>query len=142
MLRLLLIFIIIASFLPLRAQEKLGYYTLINKADSLIFEKKIGKAYSLYKKAVAISAINPYTDIELVKLSLKMNDRKKAKKYLELAIENGAFLDMIEADSNLNSYFKKDEQWNIKYNVLRQKHLARIPHLEERMALLKMLEKD
>ena len=142
MLKYFFLAILISMSFSLSAQVNTSYYSLTNKADSLIFEKKIPEAYLLYLKALRISDIDPYSDIELVKLALKVKDFKRANKYIKIAIKNGAFLGMLEADSNVNKFFKKDIKWKGTYDFLRQKHLAKIPYLEDRTTLLNMLEKD
>jgi len=91
---------------------------------------------------IKISDIDPFIDIELVKLSLKAKDFKRAKKHLKKSILNGATLGMLQVDSNVNNFLMRDIKWKETYNFLRQKHLSKIPHLEERITLLKMLESD
>ncbi|RZK18475.1 MAG: hypothetical protein EOO43_12490 [Flavobacterium sp.] len=80
--------------------------------------------------------------MSLVKMSLELKDYKKTTSYLDLAIKNGAFLDMLESDSNVFKFVKQDPLWMTKFAKLRQEHLASIPHLEDRTTLVTMLEKD
>lgn len=142
MLKSFFVFILISISFQVEAQKSIRYFYLKNTADSLIFEKNTHDAYLLYRKMIKISDIDPFIDIELVKLSLKAKDFKRAKKYLKQSILNGAFLGMLEVDSNVNFFLKQNTNWRETYDFLRQKHLSKIPHLEERTILLNMLEKD
>ncbi|OJZ15113.1 DUF6624 domain-containing protein [Sphingobacterium sp. 40-24] len=137
----LILFLIFISC-HVKAQKSSSYFYLKNTADSLIFEKKTPEAYLLYRKMVKISDIDPFIDIELVKLALKVKDSKTAEKYLKQSILNGASLGMLEVDSNVNSFLKHHTNWRKTYDLLRQKHLSKIAHLEDRITLLNMLEKD
>lgn len=142
MLKYFIIFTAVFISFSVKAQKNTQYFYLKNTADSLIFEKKIDEAYPLYRKMVKIIDIDPFVDIELIKLSLKVNDLKIAKKYLKKSILNGATLGMLQVDSNVNKFLMRDIKWKETYDFLRQKHLSKIPHLEERITLLKMLESD
>ncbi|WP_343555534.1 DUF6624 domain-containing protein [Sphingobacterium sp.] len=142
MLKLFFVFILISNCFQVEAQKSARYFYLKNTADSLIFEKNTREAYLLYRKMIKISDIDPFIDIELVKLSLKAKDFKRAKKYLKKSILNGATLGMLQVDSNVNNFLMRGIKWKETYNFLRQKHLSKIPHLEERITLLKMLESD
>lgn len=141
MLKFFLISFLFLNF-SLYGQRKLDYYTYINKGDSCRFEKNYKDAYRFYIKAVHISDVNPYNIMELAKMSLKLGNLKKTTSHLNLAIKKGAFLGMLESDSNIINFVKKDPLWMKKFNHRRQQHLASIPFLEERTILVNMLEKD
>ena len=126
----------------LYGQGKLDYFTFINKGDSCRYEKNFRAAINFYSKAISISAVNPYNIMSMVKTSLELKHYKKVTFYLNLAVKNGAFLGMLESDSNVFKFVKQDPLWMTKFAKLRQEHLASIPHLEDRTTLVTMLEKD
>lgn len=124
------------------AQQIPKYLELIKSADSLSNSKDLLGAKKQYEEAFSISSGDPQALLSLAKIELRISKGLSPGKSLIKAIENGADLDMLVADSFVNSYFKSNQSLHNQFSTIHNKYLSKIKYLDERTQLLTMLGND
>lgn len=144
MLKTLFFFAIFLSTVAVASaqNEMIKYFTLVNKADSLSKAKNLVKANNIYLKALAISDNNPEVSLSAAKINLQLQRFKQAGNQIRKAARNGADQNMIAADSLIFTFFKQNRQLQKGVAEMRRIYLSEIKNLDERTALLTMVEKD
>ena len=124
------------------SQNLKEHYKFNNEGDSLVRVNKINDATYSYKKALKYFDNDYLTHQSLAAIYLRLNKNKKADYHLRLAISNGIELGLLKNDTTIKKYFKENLAWSAYYKEINQKFLSKIPYQEERITLIKLLEKD
>ena len=124
------------------SQNVKEHYKFNNEGDSLVSVYKINEAIQSYKKALKYFANDYNTHQSLAALYLRIKNNKKADSHLRLAISNGIELGLLKNDTTIKKYFNENPEWSNYYREINQNFMSKIPHQEERITLIKLLERD
>jgi len=104
------------------AQDMDGYYKLKTKADSLALADDVLQSEVTYLKALHVFNHDPLLHINLAAVYLRTGETEKAEKFIALAIENGATMQVLRSSSSIGNYLKHSPKMEEAYTTLARQH--------------------
>ncbi|WP_069661336.1 tetratricopeptide repeat protein [Arcticibacter eurypsychrophilus] len=104
------------------AQDMNQFHKLRKAAEGFANTNELDKSEATYLKAIKIYNHDPITYKGLASLYLKMNKLKESDAFIKLAINNGADISMLLAETNISAYLElHPEHYNL-YNDLHKQY--------------------
>jgi predicted Zn-dependent protease len=121
-LKLTILLLFCAMQYTAHAQDIKSYDKIIKAADSLAKANQLSESAAIYQKGLKIFNQDPILPGKLASVYLKMGKIEDANRFMKLAIDNGADLSMLLADTSINNYLKMHSEKDAVYSTLSKQH--------------------